>query len=115
MSKHTPGPWEWGWSAKVGDFDKGVSIIAPDGRGLVAQVANMERDKGYTDDEPHIETQANARLIAVAPAMLAELREVVSLLAFLTSRHPNGGINKMLCDRTDKINEIFREVEAATD
>ena len=56
MSKHTPGPWE-----------KHMNLIKEPGGAVVATVARTQ--DGYV--------QANARLIAAAPDLLAVLKRVM--------------------------------------
>ena len=68
MSKHTPGPWEW---------DGGGFVFGPDDSRLrrcpyVAQI----RDGGLSEDT----LDANARLIAASPDMLAALNGLVGLI-----------------------------------
>lgn len=80
---HTPGPWEWlGETVANNRNENSTQIISryDDGsvRGTLAQVG---RDGGtYEKDE----AQANARLIAAAPDLLAALKEVA---AFLPKAH----------------------------
>ena len=103
-TKHTPGPW-----LAFDDFyDECVRVI--DGNNNRIAVFRYGADQ-----ERHIIARATAHLIAAAPEMIAELREVNSLLAHLTSAHPDGGLNKMLCKRGDSINTIFKKVEAEED
>ena len=101
-ASHTLGPWEMeGFSPSRGKaliqktVDKKTRTIA--------EVSGLWGDL--------TQATANARLIAAAPDAVAELREVVSLLAQLTSHHPNGGMNKMLCKRIDAINVVFAKAE----
>ena len=66
-AKHTPGPW---WH----DDDKEVGCIvirAPDGDAVPWQIASM------CDIGPSGNEEANARLIAAAPELLAALKELV--------------------------------------
>ena len=64
MSKHTPGPWI------VGPVDDTlVSHIAADGKRY--EIAAIDGDYNHPDTWPIME--ANARLIAAAPALLEAL------------------------------------------
>ena len=65
--RHTPGPWKWdeSWGAVMVDHTDRAKLICPmwtgcDRRGMPAEVA--------------AEDEANARLIAAAPDLLAALR-----------------------------------------
>lgn len=75
MSAHTPGPW-FLWENTAGD---GRWFIAsgPEGepRSHVVVSPDDGWDSGYTDFE---ERHANARLIAVAPELLAELQNIAN-------------------------------------
>jgi len=59
-AKHTPGPWEVDYSgpARLGIVDRDDRLLA---------LCNLEHEDGDEDE-------ANARLIAAAPAMLGALR-----------------------------------------
>jgi hypothetical protein len=63
-AKHTPGPWELCTKGDYGDFDGNSRVIIGDDRRLAVV---------HVSDE---ETDANARLIAAAPLMLAALDEI---------------------------------------
>jgi hypothetical protein len=69
-AKHTPGPWRVGgiW-AGVTRF---VETSEPESR-LIAEV------RGNKSPEEHEERDANARLIAAAPDLLAFVRDVARL------------------------------------
>ena len=71
MSKHTPGPWEWGCGYIDTTVEGDYIIIAelhstfgPDNYGV---------DQWMLEDE---EYESNGRLIAAAPEMLELLREI---------------------------------------
>ena len=66
MSKHTPGPWE----ASEG-YPSDVWHVDMPNRTLSVSVSRHE-----TDDMPVEEVQANARLIAAAPDLLAALERI---------------------------------------
>lgn len=67
MSAHTPAPWYW--SDNVPDFPKNHRII-------------VDAD-GFTIAEPSPMSEADARLIAAAPELLAALQELLSYGAAL--------------------------------
>ena len=88
-AKHTPGPWMQGptsntWN-KVYSGEKGkwaeraICTINP----IHAQGA---RQKGDFDEE-----EANARLIAAAPALLIELKNTVAAIEKWGKEHPESG------------------------
>ena len=63
QSKHTPGPW---FATKGRDVMAGDRVIC---------TAYVPNDSGDRD-----EAQANARLIAAAPALLAALEQAISVV-----------------------------------
>jgi hypothetical protein len=65
-AKHTPGPWE---------VREGAYIFAPDGSYVAKTTGNI---KDYQENAKTEE--ANARLIAAAPDLLAALEETIKLL-----------------------------------
>lgn len=67
MSKHTPGPWCFG------------SVIQTQDHVGIAQIIDNE-------EWPNGQVEANARLIAAAPEMLAALKATDELLARLNYR-----------------------------
>ena len=77
MSKHTPGPWFITNPHSMGTFYI-ESRIRP---GILQEVASC----GPTENNDHRE--ANARLIAAAPDLLAALQAVLDSLGALTKRH----------------------------
>jgi len=64
LAQHTPGPWSFTVSAESGGNPSAWNIIAPCG-GVVAETGSG------TDD-------ANARLIAAAPELLAALQNILA-------------------------------------
>jgi len=77
---HTPGPWSVGFDANSWE-DGGVSVLA-DGRGMVCSITNKLNglyqdsagDGSLLTPRTIGHQEANARLIAAAPEMLAALR-----------------------------------------
>jgi hypothetical protein len=70
VPKHTPGPWPY---TRTGD-GKRITI----GAGLVEGPNGYEVAEVYSDDCDAAEAEANARLIAAAPDLLAALQWVMS-------------------------------------
>ena len=64
MTDHTPGPWEWNRSLEI-THDGGLRRIAD-----VADHTGLE-------SMPETRWQANARLMATAPELLAALEDIV--------------------------------------
>lgn len=67
---HTPGPWATYDADQMGTY----TVIGQDGE-FVAWTRDMHK--------PDAECEANARLIAKAPEMLAQLEQVVSVFGSL--------------------------------
>lgn len=75
MSKHTPGPW--GWDA---------GIVPPDGPERYADIYADDGDTIVANFNALIpEGEANARLIAAAPDLLARLKGVLPLIEWAES------------------------------
>ncbi len=71
---HTPGPWPM---QPTGD---GKRIVI--GRGLVEGPNGYEVAEVYSDDCPYDLAEANARLIAAAPDLLAALKDAERILSY---------------------------------
>lgn len=70
MNQHTPGPWE---AASAGDHDiDGIGIFARNAAGMRYYIGRAHF-MGTADPAP---AEANARLIAAAPDMLAMLQRL---------------------------------------
>ena len=69
MNKHTPGPWRLEWWEYKGRPEPVLTVRTD--ADAVAQVMGLWRDGADDSDE----RQANARLIAAAPDLLAALEE----------------------------------------
>jgi hypothetical protein len=90
VAEHTPGPWEIsgdeeGWTIRMG------TALADDGRWQVQH--RIELDWGDTydgegDNSQYEEAEANARLIAAAPDLLAALEGVT---AYIEDHRGDGG------------------------
>ncbi|RWB67563.1 hypothetical protein [Mesorhizobium sp.] len=80
---HTPGPWKAGLSAGR----KVLSVSAANDTWICGELLNG-------DDMPAKEAEANARLIAAAPEMLAALQSIATKARELASDRmmPNGGL-----------------------
>jgi hypothetical protein len=72
-AKHTPGPWE----AVLADDPRGQPV--PYYRGLVALVESRVSVVAKCGYVPKENWEANARLIAAAPALLALLKELIDI------------------------------------
>jgi hypothetical protein len=69
MSKHTPGPWEFYQRAGEGEDHKGFRVTTGNPRWwAIATIMPV--------DGAGVEGEANARLIAAAPDLLAALEKV---------------------------------------
>lgn len=83
-AQHTPGPWHFSENLRGGAFE----IREPDSDAIIADIvdgAHVSSDDG--DPEIDWETQeANARLIAAAPELLAALEDVCGYCAPLSPR-----------------------------
>lgn len=74
MNKHTPGPWEY-------EVNDNGTVIVKDGY----SIASTFGTRAITGDElPH---EANATLIAAAPAMLVALRKATQLASIACDWH----------------------------
>lgn len=71
MAEHTPGPWFTEAATCTIPTTATIAISGPGWSELAAVVTHVE---GVSGDEPNAEGEANARLIAEAPAMLEALR-----------------------------------------
>lgn len=88
MSKHTPGPWE----LTRGDGYTVVAGIDQYGdRHEIATSYNTHPQEGNPVEEWHPPQEANVRLIAAAPDMLAALKALVAdIAACQTAALPGG-------------------------
>ena len=75
MSAHTKGPWEVQAAANGGD----IGILATDSVVGWVVLAECFSDIRRLGEAANSEAQANARLIAVAPELLALLKELVDI------------------------------------
>lgn len=73
MSAHTKGPWKADITREPEEFAVIVGVGGASGTMVVAEIATGINDKWTPEDE------ANARLIAAAPELLAALRELLAL------------------------------------
>lgn len=79
MSAHTPGPWEVYRDGEVRHIVAAGSVVdEPNGTLQADWVAELEPDSTGHDEE---QCEADARLIAAAPAMLAALETIERYLA----------------------------------
>lgn len=75
MSNHTPGPWGI-WRRAEGAVFQGLEITGPGGTPVIADI----RQNGHNAEHG----EANARLIASAPDLLAALEEMRHWLGKVT-------------------------------
>lgn len=81
---HTPGPWE---AAHPGNYDAdGIAVYARNKAGLRYTIAAV-RYLGTADPAP---AEANARLIAAAPALLKACEAIITDLERFVSRQGPG-------------------------
>ena len=73
QAQHTPGPWEFSTHY---DHPKDYAITAPDGQTVAIALRVFERNSmdGWTPLDK--KTEANARLIAAAPDLLAACKNI---------------------------------------
>jgi hypothetical protein len=71
VAEHTPGPW-------VAEFSEAVSVLDGE-RGRVCTINWLKGPYGAFGRKPDAEGEANARLIAAAPDLLAALKAVVAI------------------------------------
>ncbi len=106
---HTPGPWgvsnrlvyaRDAWGVKRSQYNVTGIIGGSSGR-TIAEV-------GEWTDRPNAE--ADARLIAAAPSLLAELRETAAMLDRVSARHIIGDSDKALVSaRTETARAAIEE------
>lgn len=93
---HTPGPWE----ARIGGGGCSVIVNSTVQMPILVQIAP---DALYSHPNQVAEAQANARLIAAAPALLAALEECITYDGALAERS-----HTHACTRLHAISEIAR-------
>ena len=75
-SKHTPGPWKFGWETNKKDWG-----IVTDGGGNIIANVNTKTGPDLPPLVPRkMPADANAKLIAAAPDLLAVCRQLADLL-----------------------------------
>lgn len=85
-TKHTPGPWAWNrvnYSKNLsGELTK--SILISHERGYIARLFSEDGGFGLNSHAPsNDQADANARLIAAAPTLLAEMQRYLPVLEAL--------------------------------
>ncbi len=83
-TSHTPGPWEACDPGDYGDFDGESRVILGDDRRIAVVHWSPRLNTAQSD--------ANARLIAAAPDLLAKLSEVLDFYDALSSEHAPGEV-----------------------
>ena len=99
MSEHTPGPWK---SAEY--FNGDCLRVIQSGSG--ATIAKMSKDW------PGIDIEANARLIAAAPALLAALKAILDVLKPDSLGYLQGDVNLLTCEHMIQACEAIKEARA---
>lgn len=100
---HTPGPWTVeieDHAAPSNSFAANVYSGEP-WNGTYSSVARVPQPDPVWSDERRAEVEADARLIAAAPDLLAQLREVDVALQFWLETYgdvPNDGMVRLLGD-----------------
>lgn len=109
--KHTPGPWEL---APYSDGDEVINVVAGykdlgGGQSQAHWIAECEAGVDFGDDAEAIlaTNEANARLIAAAPDLLAALKEALSELA---TEYP---IASRLAGNWPEMVPVFERINAA--
>lgn len=94
-TKHTPGPWIYGQAVNGKEFVVGPSTHDSEGGHEIAYVAHVTRPDPICTPESHATVEANARLIAAAPELLAACQ---ALLAEANDPdHPHQGCHCPAC------------------
>jgi hypothetical protein len=96
-TKHTPGPWTITRKHTPPIFDRGCIAIGPD----IAAIQVPELDTA---------SEANARLIAAAPDLLAALARAV---AYLDANRPKGKISDIFSKLNEHENDVLKPARAA--
>jgi len=99
MSEHTPGPWK---SAEY--FNGDCLRVIQSGSG--ATIAKMSKDW------PGIDIEANARLIAAAPALLAALKAILDVLKPDSLGYFQGDVNLLTCEHMIQAREAIKAGKA---
>ena len=99
MSEHTPGPWK---SAEY--FNGDCLRVIQSGSG--ATIAKMSKDW------PGIDIEANARLIAAAPALLAALKAILDVLKPDSLGYLQGDVNLLTCEHMIQAREAIKAGKA---
>jgi hypothetical protein len=93
MAEHTPAPWTRD-AERDGRFrDETAGVRGPDGNFIAAAW-----DFNRTDRDAEVE--ANARLIAAAPEMLAALERLIEVVADIAAEQCDAGQNVAYWNRT---------------
>lgn len=87
--KHTPGPWVAGPQST---FDEGLSRVrcGHETHPAIAEIADRPSGGSWSSPEAIQERDANARLIAAAPELLAALTDALEALAMCQPQTGHG-------------------------
>ncbi|HXV64514.1 MAG TPA: hypothetical protein VEK15_27705 [Vicinamibacteria bacterium] len=106
MSAYTPGPWRVGFEDGTGgvDDDGGAWIIGADEEIVVAGGSHDGLKYGVTDE-------ANARLISVAPDLLAAAQRALAFFELLRDKSPGRGGEAGLEPEALLLKDVIRRAE----
>lgn len=117
INAHTPGPWAYRWS-DFSDKYEVYEIYGNDDYGVGSGIENTAiaeiNDLDDSEDDSQPLNEANARLIAAAPDMLAALQKIDADWAETFPDGPDGnrdwhGLGKL----SDETAEVWRSIRAA--
>jgi len=96
-TNHTPGPWYIADKDTAAMLDSTWAVYAENEDGNKTVVANVwQTDSTVPHTKHDATTEANARLIAAAPAMLAALYELVKVCEFYAANDAYQIINEAI-------------------
>lgn len=104
MDKHTPGPWNYAPILSASESDRGWLVAVTGAR--IADVWPMNDKRGNYS----LEAEANCRLIAAAPDLLASLRECCDYLSWGIPESAVGGDDEAI-RLTRRASEAIRKAE----
>ncbi len=105
-AKHTPGPWNKDYTLGGQLIIMGKSPFT--GKEHARKIATISDHSKSANGER--ETEANARLISAAPAMLETLKSAVS---YLEANRPKGNIREIFTQLNEYENGVLKPARAA--
>ena len=103
---HTPGPWHY--SEVIRGRDQYYRQIRADFK--IAEVHACHSGVAGTK-KGRAEDEANARLIAAAPDLLAQCKEFEKCLTYYHGTNENTAISALANENRDKLREVLAKVE----